>query len=182
MEKWFGNLNIGLAAEHGAAFKEDGVWQELIAPIDWDDEIVSILKEFVDKTPGSHLETKKTALVWHFRCVDDWLAVIREQQLINVLMSPCNRHGLQLMRGNKILEIKSPVYSKAIELKRLLKNGKYDFMLAIGDDVTDEDMFMAMPNNAFSIKVGMMSDTAKYNIPLQADVLPILRTICNMNS
>jgi trehalose 6-phosphate synthase/phosphatase len=74
------------------------------------------------------------------------------------------------------------VYSKAIELKRLLKNGKYDFMLAIGDDVTDEDMFMAMPNNAFSIKVGMMSDTAKYNIPLQADVLPILRTICNMNS
>lgn len=182
LERWFGNLNIGLAAEHGAAFKEDGVWQELVPPIDWDDEIVSILKEFVDKTPGSHLETKKTALVWHFRCVDDWLAVIREQQLINVLISPCNRHGLQLMRGNKILEIKSPSYSKAIELKRLLRNGRYDFMLAIGDDVTDEDMFMAMPTNALCIKVGVMSDAAKYNIPLQTDVLPVLRTICNMNS
>lgn len=181
LEKWFGNLNIVLVAEHGAATKENGIWQELIQKVNWDDEIISILNEFVDKTLGSHLEIKKTALVWHFRNVDEGLAVLREQQLINTLISPCNRCGLQIMRGNKILEIKSPVCSKGIEIKRLLENRQYDFILAIGDDVTDEDMFRALPDNAFSIKVGTISYGAKYNIPLQKDVFPFLHTIFGMN-
>jgi trehalose 6-phosphate synthase/phosphatase len=178
LEKWFGNLNIDLVAEHGAAYKEDGIWKELIGNVVWDDEIMNILNEFVDKTPGSWIETKKTALVWHFRNVDDWLAVLREQQLINTLIAPCNRYGLQMMRGHKILEIKYPVYSKGNEIKRLLSKDSYDFTLAMGDDVTDEDMFMAMPQDGYSIKIGAASNNAKYCIPIQTDVLPFLCKVC----
>ncbi len=180
LERWFGNLNIDLVAEHGAAYKEDGTWNELIGNVKWDNEIIKILNEFVDKTPGSRIEMKKTALVWHFRSVDDWLAVLREQQLINALIAPCNRHGLQMMRGSKILEIKYPIYSKGNEIKRLLSKNKYDFILAIGDDVTDEDMFMAVPANGYSIKIGTTSDNAKYCIPLQTDVLPFLYNLCGI--
>lgn len=178
LEKWFGELNIDLVAEHGAAYKENGVWNELIGNVIWDDEIINILNEFVDKTPGSWTETKKTALVWHFRNVDDWLAVLREQQLINALMAPCNRYNLQMMRGHKILEIKSPIYSKGNEVKRLLSKYSYDFILAMGDDVTDEDMFVAIPKNGYSIKVGGTSANARYCIPLQTDVLPFLSQLC----
>lgn len=180
LEKWFGNLKINLVAEHGAAYKENGVWKELINNVIWEDEIINILEEFVDKTPGSRIEMKKTALVWHFRNVDDWLAVLREQQLINALIAPCNRHGLQMMRGNKILEIKYPLYSKGNEIKRLLNKNPYDFILTMGDDVTDEDMFMAIPQNGYSIKVGATSDNAKFCIPLQADVLPFLFRLCGI--
>ena len=180
LEKWFGNLNIDLVAEHGAAYKEKGKWNELIQNVVWDDEIIHILHEFVDKTPGSRIEMKKTGLVWHFRSVDDWLAVLRERQLINALIAPCNRYGLQMMRGNKILEIKYPIYSKGNEIKRLLSKEHYDFILTMGDDVTDEDMFMAVPPNGYSIKIGSTSDNAKYSITLQTDVLPFLYQLCGL--
>lgn len=180
LERWFGNLNIDLVAEHGSSYKEDGKWNELIGKVKWDDEIINILNEFADKTPGSRIEMKRTALVWHFRSVDDWLAVLREQQLINALIAPCNRHGLQMMRGSKILEIKYPIYSKGNEIKRLLSKERFDFILAIGDDVTDEDMFMAVPANGYSIKIGTPSDNARYSIPLQTEVLPFLYHICGI--
>ena len=178
LEKWFGHLNIGMAAEHGATYKEDGKWHEYIRQGEWDSEILNILKTFVDKTPGSHLEKKETALVWHYRGVDEWFASLREQQLINALISPCSRHRLQIMRGNKIVEIKSPLYSKGSEIKRLLAKSDYDFILSMGDDVTDEEMFRELPDNAYSVKVGSSSDLAKYNIPLQTDVISFLRNVC----
>ncbi len=181
LERWFGNLNISMAAEHGVAYKENGVWHNFIDDMNWDKEILDIMQKFVDKTPGSHLEMKNTALVWHFRGVDEWLAALHEQQLINALITPCNRNGLQIKRGNKILEIKSPLYTKGTEIKRLLKLNTYDFILTIGDDVTDEEMFKALPDNAYSVKVGYNSDFAKYDIPLQTDVIPLLRKICSMD-
>ncbi|MCI1785687.1 MAG: bifunctional alpha,alpha-trehalose-phosphate synthase (UDP-forming)/trehalose-phosphatase [Bacteroidales bacterium] len=181
LEEWFGNLDIGLAAEHGAAYKENGKWNDLTAGIDWDKEIVDILNEFTDGTPGARLEVKRTALVWHFRNVDEWLAGIREQQLINALIPPCNRHGLQLMRGNKILEIKSPLYSKGIEMQRLMKNYPSDFIMAIGDDTTDEDMFNVMPRDTFSIKVGGHSDNAGFRIKSQTEVRPFIKKISGNN-
>ena len=182
LEKWFGKLSINMAAEHGVAYKENGIWHNFIEDVKWDNEIVDIMQKFVERTPGALLEKKKTALVWHFRSVDEWLANLREQQLVNALIPACNRLGLQIMRGNKILEIKTPLYSKGSEVKRLLKLNSYNFIFTIGDDVTDEEMFKALPDNAYSIKVGYNSGIAKYNIPLQTDVMPFLRKICINNS
>ena len=81
---------------------------------------------------------------------------------------------MQIMRGNKILEIKSPLYSKGSEMKRLLDKDSYDFILSMGDDITDEEMFKVLPDSAYSIKIGNSSDIARYNIPLQEDVIPFL--------
>ena len=52
-----------------------------------------------------------------------------------------------------------------------------DFIMAIGDDTTDEDMFRALPPDGISIKVGSFSPTAKYRIPLQSKVLPFLKKL-----
>ena len=49
------------------------------------------------------------------------------------------------MQGNKVVEIKSPEYTKGSEVDRLLLASRYDFILAMGDDTTDEDMFRALP-------------------------------------
>ncbi len=178
LEKWFGNLPITLAAEHGAHFKEDGVWHEnknLIEP--WDDEIINIFQNFVDKTPRSKLEIKDTTLVWHFRNVDNWFASLREQQLIDALIMPCSRQNLQIMRGNKIVEVKSPHHTKGSEAIRLLKDKDYDFILAIGDDTTDDDTFRELPTTAYTIKIGNISEVARYNLRIQSRVLPFLKQL-----
>ncbi|MDD2618963.1 MAG: bifunctional alpha,alpha-trehalose-phosphate synthase (UDP-forming)/trehalose-phosphatase [Bacteroidales bacterium] len=175
LDRWLGHLPLDMAAEHGVFFKEDGLWSknEENRKV-WDAEILNILQTFIDKTPGSRLEIKETALVWHYRNVDAWLAGLREQQLLNLLIEPCARQKLQIMRGNKILEIKSPIFTKGTAAKRFLKKDKYDFVLAMGDDTTDEDTFRALPKTAHTIRIGSVSEVARYYLYKQNEVLPFL--------
>lgn len=174
LDKWVGHLNLGLAAEHGAFYKENGKWFENLHQESWDQEILSIFNRVTDKTPRSTLETKQTALVWHYRKVDPWLASIRSQQLINELIGPCTRKNLHIVKGDKILEVKYPDCTKGSEVNRLLEQGEYDFIMAIGDDTTDEDMFKALPDGAISIKIGNISEFAKYKLLRQKDNLEFL--------
>lgn len=181
LEKWFGHLPIDLAAEHGAYFKENGEWHSnLNDEVLWTDEIMGILQTYVDKTPNSEIEEKKTTLVWHYRNVDTWLATLREQQLFEDLIMPCSKVGLQIMRGNKIIEIKSPHYSKGTEARRLLARKNYDFVLAMGDDTTDEDTFKELPEWAYTIKVGGVSESARFSVKSQTKVLPLLKKVIGM--
>jgi trehalose 6-phosphate synthase/phosphatase len=175
LDKWFEGIDIDLAAEHGAFYKASGEWKQNMKkkPV-WDDEILDIIQRTIDKTPRSELEIKETALVWHYRNSDIWLAEMREKQLVNELMGPVSRHNLQIMRGNKIVEIKSPDYHKGSEVERLLKNNSYDFIMAIGDDTTDDDMFRALPEGGVSIKVGDYSEAAQFRLPWQDEVVPFL--------
>ncbi|MCI1779962.1 MAG: bifunctional alpha,alpha-trehalose-phosphate synthase (UDP-forming)/trehalose-phosphatase, partial [Bacteroidales bacterium] len=182
LEEWFGKTGMDMEAEHGAAYKRNGVWYERESKIKWNREILKILNAFVDKTPGAHLEEKETALVWHYRGADQWIAGIREQQLVDTLISPCSRLGLQIMRGSDIVEIKSPEFTKSSGIREVLNNNTYDFILCMGDDVTDEDMFRVLPNKAFTIKIGSMSENARYNMPDQSEVLDFIKKISSKKS
>ena len=177
LEKWLGSLPVCMAAEHGAFYKENGVWHKNIKKLEWSTGLQSILQMFVDKTPRSRLEVKETALAWHYRESNAWLGTLRAQQLVNALISICTRQKLQILQGNKVIEIKSPDYNKGSEVNRLLSNKRYDFVIAMGDDTTDDDMFQALPLNAVTVKVGSISEIANYNLPSQTDVLPFLQAI-----
>jgi trehalose 6-phosphate synthase/phosphatase len=166
LDKWFGELGLNLAAEHGAFYKAKGKWLENSTTIfPEDDELSNILQQIVDKTPGSRLEVKKTSIVWHYRNCDKWLADLREKQLINALMMPSARLNLQIMRGNKLVEVKTVGFNKGTEAIRLMDKDDYDFVMAMGDDITDEDMFHALPAEAVTIKVGSISDYARFSMP-----------------
>lgn len=177
LERWFGRLPLTLAAEHGAFYKENGRWYSNLPEESWNDEIIRLIQHIIHKTPGSRMEIKETAVVWHYRNVNSWLASIREEELVKRLAEPCARQGLQIMKGNKIVEIKSPAYTKGSEVKRLMAKDDYDFILAIGDDVTDEDMFRALPPWAITIKIGSISDYARFNLQSQTETLPFLRQL-----
>lgn len=177
LEKWFGQLPICLAAEHGAFYKDAGRWYTNLPDRTWDEEIIRVMRQMTDKTPGAKLEIKQTTLVWHYRNVNPWLASVREEQLLNELSEMCMTRHLQIMKGNKIVEIKSPDYTKGSEARRLLSKTDYDFILAVGDDVTDEDMFRALPAQAITVKIGSMSDHARFNLQSQSEVLPFLKAL-----
>jgi len=179
LDKWLGQLPIGLAAEHGAFYKEDGEWKKRIEDAEWDKEILNIFEHTVRRTPMSKIEIKDTALVWHYRNVDSWLAELRVTQLINALINPCSRLNLQIMKGNKIVEVKNNDVSKGSEAIRLVNQDSYDFIMAIGDDTTDEEMFIALPENAITIKVGKSSNVAKYNMPTQGQTVGFLERLIN---
>lgn len=181
LDSWLGALPVSMAAEHGAFYKNDGVWHNNLDTICWDDKLLDLLNKFVDRTPGSHLEIKDTALAWHYREVDSWLGTLRSEQLEKSLLPMCLQQNLQILHGNKVVEVKSADCTKGTEVKRLLETDSYDFILAMGDDTTDEDMFCALPSDAVSIKVGSASSFADYNLAYQSDVLPFLQHLISSN-
>ena len=175
LDGWLGDLPVLLAAEHGAFYKEDGVWHSVTQRFpEWTRELLDILERTTSQTPGSRIEQKQTALVWHYRNSDAWLADLREKQLINALMPVCARMDLNIMRGNKVVEIKSSDQNKGTEVMRLVAKDRYDFILAAGDDVTDEDMFSVLPPDAITIRVGDFSQTARYSVGTQKEMLDFL--------
>jgi len=58
-----------------------------------------------------------------------------------------------------------------------LKNNSFDFILAIGDDTTDEDTFRELPSEAYTIKIGAISEIARYNLRSQTSTLPFLKRL-----
>lgn len=182
LDKWFSEIDLNLAAEHGAFFKEHGKWhQNMKTEFPEDEEIMEILRKTTDKTPGSKIEIKKNSVVWHYRNCDKWLSELRQQQLLNNLMFPCTKLNLQIMRGNKVIEIKTVGVDKGVEARRLIEADNYDFIMAMGDDITDEDMFRAMPPEAITIKVGSISDHARYSLP-QSEVIKFLNSLVAGNN
>ena len=80
LERWFGHLSLEIAAEHGAFYKTQGKWLQNVHGELWNEEILNLLQQIIDKTPGSMLEIKRTSVVWHYRNVNNWLAGVREKQ------------------------------------------------------------------------------------------------------
>lgn len=165
LEEWFGHLKIDMIAEHGVWLKEGRIYWSLFDYItdEWKDEIRPILELFVARTPGSFIETKAYSLVWHFRKADPELGLLRARELMNHLQYITTNSNIKVLEGNKVLEIKNSNINKGRAAQRWL-NDEYAFILAAGDDWTDEDTFAAMPESSYTIKVGFSPSLAKYHI------------------
>jgi len=177
--RWFSGLNVGLIAEHGIWIKEkEGTW-EIIEPLgnDWKEEIRPLLEVYVDRTPGSFIEEKEFSLVWHYRKADPELASVRARELKDALLHLTANLNLGVLEGSKVIEIKSTGINKGRAALRWISKENWDFILAIGDDWTDEDVFAALPESAYSIKVGIDPSRAKFNLDSVTSVRLLLKDL-----
>ncbi len=175
LDRWFGDLDVSLVAEHGVWLKEKGGQWEAIETLssDWKKEIVPILESWVDRTPRSHIEEKEFSLVWHYRKANPRLSELRARELINNLSNITANLDVQVLEGSKVVEVKNAGINKGRAAVRWLSREDWDFVLALGNDWTDEDTFRVTPPTAWSAKVGFGASSAKYGIdsPIQANSL-----------
>ena len=165
LSKWFADFpNITFIAEHGVWVKEGGKEWSMLEKIDrkWMESIRPTINFYVDRTPRSLLEEKNYSLVWHYRHADPDLGEIRAWELKDELRELVSNLNLEIMDGDKVIEVKNSGINKGRAAGQQLSNHSYDFILAIGDDWTDEYTFGAMPEEAITIKVGTKSTQAKY--------------------
>jgi trehalose 6-phosphate synthase/phosphatase len=66
------------------------------------------------------------------------------------------------MHGNKVIEVRVSGINKGNGVIPWLSEDKWDFILALGDDWTDEDLFKILPNRAYSIKVSYGPSEARF--------------------
>ena len=171
LDRWFGSVHgLWLAAEHGAEIKAPSTdaWEPLRpqVPSDWKSTVMPILEHFVDRTPGSFVEEKKYALVWHYRIAEpefgEWLA----NELVSMLEAMLAETELRAFRGEKIVEVKPVWANKGEVLNRLLSaHPDADFIFAAGDDRTDEDLFERLQNAAWTVHIGPGPTRASYVVP-----------------
>lgn len=179
LQNWLGDIPLSLIAEHGAATRPTGAeWQETSAlRTDWKESVRALMEGAVDRTPGSFIEEKEYSLVWHFRSADLERARSQEKELLDTLTAMTANLEVQIMRGNRILEARVPGVNKGAAALRCLAAGRYDFVLAIGDDFTDEDMFAALPAECWTIRVGLQATRARFNLNDQPQVLHLLERL-----
>jgi trehalose 6-phosphate synthase/phosphatase len=166
LERWFGHLDVALVAEHGGWVRDKGQKWRSTHPLglEWKETIRPIMELYSDRTPGSALEEKTFSLVWHYRRADPELAHLRGEELRGALMNLTENLGLGVFEGSKILEVKSSVVNEGQAARRWISKDNWEFLLAAGDDYTDEEMFNVLPDNAYSIKVGFGASKARFNV------------------
>lgn len=176
---WFGDKNIYLIAEHGAWFKQQGMeWHKINGlSTSWKKDIMQIFEKYVDRTPGSFIEEKTYSLVWHYRKAQRGLGELRANELMNTLKFLATDKGLQLLPGDKVVEVKNMEINKGKAALSLVEQSDYDFIMALGDDFTDEDLFKSLPDSSISIKIGTGASAAKFYLNNPKEVRGLLKTM-----
>lgn len=178
LEHWFGDKPYILVAEHGAWQKfPDGEWQHKAdLPDSWKIPVLRIMQNITERTAGAHIEEKSQAIAWHYRGVQTGLGQMRVAELEEKLHYLLNQYDLQLLSGDKVIEIKHRMLNKGKAAMDIVNIYHPDFIFAIGDDSTDEDMFFELPDTSITVKVGNKSSIARFYIENPTQVLQLIHS------
>jgi len=179
LDRWLGSLPVTLVAEHGASTRpRNGSWQQMVSVSDlWKDEIRRVMQAFVIRCAGSFIEEKTNTIAWHYRNTQTGLGFSRSRELLSTLSQLIQNTTLQVIDGNKVVEVRISGFDKGASALRIVGETDPDFVLCLGDDTTDEDMFKALEGEAYTIKVNNGASAAQYTILSQQQVLPLLNSL-----
>ncbi|MFW3145293.1 MAG: bifunctional alpha,alpha-trehalose-phosphate synthase (UDP-forming)/trehalose-phosphatase [Thermoplasmatota archaeon] len=181
LEDWFGELDIGIVGEHGVWIRPRGENWRMIEAMDdkWKETIRPVLRSYVVKTPRTFIEEKSFSLAWHYRMADQNQAMAQLSEMKETLHNMTSNLNVGVLDGNKVIEVKNTGINKGRGVKVWLARDEWDFILAIGDDWTDEDMFEAVGDNGCTIRVGFSNSLAKYHIKSVGEVRRVLASFLN---
>ncbi|KAI2627857.1 glycosyltransferase family 20 protein [Hypoxylon sp. NC1633] len=160
---------LGFSAEHGSFIRHPGqdTWENLAEKLDmsWQADVVDVFQKYTDRVPGSFIERKRCALTWHYRQADPeqglHASLVLHKELEDTVVK---KWDVDVMKGKANLEVRPTFINKGEIAKRLVNSynsdmakmadepgnssekgkDRLDFVLCMGDDFTDEDMFRAL--------------------------------------
>lgn len=178
MGTWFKNLRMTVVAEHGSYLREcyrydwkpTGMYDR-----EWMPHGRRILQQFVDRTHGSFIEEKSHSLAWHYRMAEEKVGEKHAKELFSHLVELAQNQNLQVIHGHKVVELVNSDVNKGVAAEKLLMQKQADFIVAIGDDRSDEFMFRKLRNRDYTVKVGTSQTSAKYYVNNTREVRSLLR-------
>ncbi|KAJ9707219.1 hypothetical protein PVL29_002283 [Vitis rotundifolia] len=194
--EWFSSCEkLGIAAEHGYFLRpsHDVEWETClpVTDFDWKQIAEPVMKLYTETTDGSFIETKESALVWNYQYADPDFGSCQAKELLDHLESVLANEPVSVKSGQHIVEVKPQGVNKGLVAERLLvtmrqKGMLPDFVLCIGDDRSDEDMFevimraKGLPSlspvaEVFACTVGRKPSKAKYYLEDTTDILRMLQ-------
>ncbi|KAL5707397.1 hypothetical protein ACHQM5_018301 [Ranunculus cassubicifolius] len=196
--KWFSPCKkLGIAAEHGYFLRWSGneEWETVGQNSDfgWIQMAEPVMKLYTEATDGSSIETKESALVWHHQDADPGFGNAQAKEMLDHLESVLANEPVAVKRGQFIVEVKPQGVSKGLIAEKIFtsmaEGGKRaDFVLCIGDDRSDEDMFEIIGSSlnrgilssntpVFACTVGQKPSKAKYYLDDTSEVIIMLEAL-----
>jgi trehalose 6-phosphate synthase/phosphatase len=186
LDKWFGSLNINIIAEHGGCIKRKGlpVIKATLQEPNWKEAVQQIMESYTRQCGNTFVEQKEYSLVWHYRNALVPEGKNNADKLYDELKRVTENLKFQVTKGNKIIEAKHAGIDKGTAIQQFLTTAEYDFIMAIGDDNTDEDMFQALTGikKSFTIKVGSDTSHARYNLYTPQMIISLLETMTHIST
>ena len=181
LSQQFASRSFMLAAEHGAEFYSCKYkrWRSLVtSPQDnWFPLAAQMMQYYQQRVPGSFIEKKAYSLCWHYRNSPPLYADYQARKLTEELEFGLANFPAIVASGKKIVEAKAIEASKGAFAGWFIKNCINDSdaaIIALGDDLTDEELFLALRPTDISIKVGTEETKASWRLREQKDVLTFL--------
>ena len=143
----------------------------------WKDIVLPILQLYTESTDGSSIESKESALVWHYRDADPDFGSWQAKELLDHLEGVLANEPVEVVPGQTIVEVKPQGVSKGRAAERILaETPDAGFVLCIGNDRSDEDMFYYIPvrEGSFACTVGQKPSKAPFYVNDPADVVATL--------
>ncbi|XP_042500884.1 alpha,alpha-trehalose-phosphate synthase [UDP-forming] 6-like [Macadamia integrifolia] len=202
LSEWFSPCeNLGIAAEHGYFFRlrRDAEWETCVPVADcsWKQIAEPVMKLYTETTDGSTIEDKETGLVWCYEDADPDFGSCQAKELLDHLESVLANEPVSVKSGQNIVEVKPQGVSKGLVAERLLstvqdKGMVPDFVLCIGDDRSDEDMFEVITRNmagsslsltaeVFACTVGRKPSKAKYYLDDTVEIVRLMQGLASVS-
>jgi alpha,alpha-trehalose-phosphate synthase [UDP-forming]/trehalose-phosphatase len=146
---------LAIAAEHGVWRYADGAWEATLPAIPQLDEIEAQLRQLAERYPGALVERKSCSVCLHWRRVDE----ASRDQIISaaeVIVDEWleSHHHLERLPVTEALEVRHRAAHKGSAVGWLRARGPTGApMIALGDDITDEDMFVSLREGDVGILV-----------------------------
>jgi trehalose 6-phosphate synthase/phosphatase len=177
--RWFVNLDVGLVAESGVWTRRPGEeWASAVPENeDWQLLVKPLLERVTSRTPGSRLVVRDYALLWDYADARPELAEFRVSELKPALVELTADQQAVVVDREQALEVRLAGVGKGYAVMPWVSEHQPDFILAIGDGVTDEEMFAALPDEAWTIHARPGRSLACHNLPGPRQVRALLRTL-----
>ena len=182
LERWLGDLPIGIYAEHGFWSRptHDAWWQPVDGiSFEWKDRVRPILEHFTSITPGALVEEKTASIAWHHRMSGEGGA--RQAKDLKILLEELLSNApVEVIEGDMVVEIRPQGVNKGNVARAILSDANpATTVLAIGDDATDEDLFGALPEASLAVHVGPRPSVARYRVADVGSVRSFLHDLAN---
>ncbi len=159
-----------IAAEHGAWRYAGGAWEAALPPVPQLAEIEAALSALAKRYPGALVERKSCSVALHWRRVAAEAQHAIETTAEVIVDEWLETHPqLERLPGVEALEVRHTAAHKGTALAWLrLHAPPGATALAIGDDITDEDMFVALRDHDVGVLVAAQPRRTQASVRLSS--------------
>lgn len=162
VEKAIGNIpRLGLAASNGSCFSPPmssgalaRTWLALDLGVDWESVkrvTLPIMSKFTARSNGSFIKLAHSSIGWSYYDCDPEFGSLQAKYLVLELERDLAAYDVRFVNLKGIVEVIPRRLNKGIIVKKILRdvaardgNAGVDFVLCMGDDVSDEKMFTSV--------------------------------------